>query len=119
MRDWVAAGRPDPDGDRRLRQASAAVAAALAGETALAEEWARIAEADKPVQAEDIEFWANELSDAARWRGDVDAAWAWLAPFVEGPTVPKPGIIALRPYYDAMYGESEAYRAFMARIAAP
>ena len=118
MRDWVAAGRPDPDGDRRLRQASAAVAAALAGETALAEEWARIAEADKPVQAEDIEFWANELSDAARWRGDVDAAWAWLAPFVEGPTVPKPGIIALRPYYDAMYGESEAYRAFMAKIAA-
>ena len=55
---------------------------------------------------------------AARWRGDVDAAWAWLAPFVHGRAVQKQQLIALRPYYDAMYGESEAYRAFMAKLAA-
>ena len=119
MRDWVAAGRSAPEGDLPYRLGSAAVAAALAGEAALADEWAGIAEAARPVQAEDIELWASELAQAARWRGDVDAAWALQAPYFDDPSVPKPGLLALRPYYDAMYGESAAYRAFMAKIAAP
>ena len=42
-----------------VRLGSAAVAAALAGETALADEWASIAEAARPVQPEDIELWAS------------------------------------------------------------
>jgi TolB-like protein len=97
--------------------AQAAWIAALAGEHALSIRWEEMAES-LPMSARSGQQQLDGLlSNAARWRGDVDAAWARLRPQIGVPmALPHGRLLALKPYFDAMYGESAAYREFMAGL---
>jgi TolB-like protein len=89
----------------------------LAGEHALSIRWEEMAES-LPMSARSGQQQLDGLlSNAARWRGDVDAAWARLRPQIGVPmALPHGRLLALKPYFDAMYGESAAYREFMAGL---
>lgn len=47
----------------------------------------------------------------------MDAAWGRLQPHLGAPMVfPHGRLLALKPYFDALYGESADYREFMAGL---
>ncbi len=100
--------------------AYAAWIAALAGEHAVSIRWEEMAES-LPMSARSGQQQLDGiLSNAARWRGDVDAAWARLQPQIGEPmALPHGRLLALKPYFDAMYGESSEYREFMMGLEAP
>ncbi len=108
--------------DRELEpgeMASIAAIAAVADEPATAREWMQRVEASKP-DADNLSFFDVGLPmlGALRWLGDVDAAWRVLADQQGLEKRPDGVLLGLRPYFDAMYGESAEYRAYMAELEA-
>jgi len=108
--------------DRQLESgemASIAYIAAVADEPATARDWMQRVEAskrnaDNPAAIQ-VEF---QMSIAMRWLGDVDAAWR-INPDQQGlEKLPDGVLLGLRPYFDAQFGESAEYRAYMAEIEA-
>jgi TolB-like protein len=114
------ADSPSAGQERRtaLDLAQAAWIAALAGEHSVSLRWEEMAES-LPVSARSGPQVDHVLAMAARWRGDVDAAWARLQPHMEDPVwFPRGRLLALRPSLDAMWGASAEYRDFMAGLEA-
>jgi TolB-like protein len=111
-----------PSGDEEraaLEFAQAAWIAALAGEHAASLRWEERAESLSVSARSGRPQVDNYLASAARWRGDVDAAWARLQPQIGMPmALPHGRLLALKPYFDAMYGASAGYREFMASLEA-
>ncbi|MFU8895278.1 MAG: tetratricopeptide repeat protein [Gammaproteobacteria bacterium] len=111
-----------PEGPQRTATdlAHAAWIAALAGEHATSIRWEQMAGSLPTSPRSGQQQLDGLLANAARWRGDVDAAWARLQPHMESPMVfPRGRLLALKPYFDAMYGASAGYREFMAELEAP
>lgn len=119
--EQVRAQLEDSPPDARQRTATdlaqAAWIAALAGEHATSLRWEEMAES-LPIPARSGRQQLDGLlANAARWRGEVDTAWARLQPHMGAPmTFPRGRLIALKPYLDAMYGASAEYREFMAEL---
>ena len=107
-----------PNGDRGVEMlASAASAAALAGEEAQARAWETQALA-LPVKS--IESNADRTFARVNTRlalGDVDGAWALrLQLLTDGPAKAVFLLPVLRPLQDALFGKSAAYRAYVAAV---
>jgi TolB-like protein len=112
------ADSPSAGQERRtaLDLAQAAWIAALAGEHSVSLRWEEMAES-LPVSARSGPQVDRVLALAARWRGDVDAAWARVQPYMDDPGgIPRGRLLALRPSFDAMWGASAEYRDFMAGL---
>jgi TolB-like protein len=119
VREQIEHGPSDVPQRTAVDLALAAWIAALAGEHAASIRWEEMAESLPLSARSGRQQLDGLLSNAARWRGDVDAAWARLQPTVGAPmTFPRGRLLALRPYFDAMYGESAEYRDFMAKLEA-
>jgi TolB-like protein/Flp pilus assembly protein TadD len=117
VREQLDDAPPDGQAWTATDLARAAWIAALAGEHAVSIRWEELAES-LPISARSGQQQLDGLlSNAARWRGDVDAAWARLQPQIGAPMAfPRGRLLALKPYFDAMYGESAEYREFMAEL---
>jgi len=102
----------------RATVAAAAVTAAIAEDRALAQQWLEQAQAEPPVLGDEGGEWTRQLAVFHVWQGDADAGWAQLQTLVGGPELPHPALRALQPFYDAMYGEVPAYRAYLAKVEA-
>jgi len=114
---WINANRPAPSGMRAAWYAQAAATAALAGEQEVAKAWQEKALSITVLALEEEVRRASALADTQRWLGNPDAAWAFIAPFAGEPKVlPNGQLLAFKPYYDAQYGKSAGYRAYMAGL---
>ncbi len=114
---WISANRPAPKGMRAAWYAQAAATAALAGEPEMAKTWQAQALSTAVLAPEEDQERALALAETRRWLGNPDAAWAAIAAFAGEPSfLPNGQLLALKPYYDAQYGKSAAYRAYMAGL---
>ncbi|MEO5595981.1 MAG: hypothetical protein ABIQ97_02415, partial [Lysobacteraceae bacterium] len=114
---WISGDRPAPKGARAAWYAHAAATAALAGEQELAKAWQEKALSMPVLSREDDVERATALADTQRLLGNPDAAWALMAPVAGDPAyVPNGQFLALKPYYDAKFGKSAAYLAYMAAL---
>jgi len=101
------------------RFAQAAWMAALADEPEAARALAAKATAGRGPAQESQRVGALALSRMHRWLGNPDAAWETLKPVAGHPVSLSNGRLrGLKPYYDALYGESAGYRAYMAALEA-
>jgi len=120
VRNWIDSGRPLPGGSDASWFANAARVAALVGERETAVEWQTRALA-VPVNIPFEQVGRDlALATAQRWLGDPDAAWALMEPYAGEHTafLSEGQMLGLQPYYDALFGEAAAYRAYMARLRA-
>jgi len=112
--------RTDAQGFEVRRFAQIAWMAALADEPEAARAWAAKALAESAPALESQRVHAFALSQMQRWLGNPDAAWETLKPVAGHPiSMPDGQMRALKPYYDALYGESAGYRAYMATLDPP
>jgi TolB-like protein len=105
------------DGDPAARRfAWASAAAAQAGEAAQARRWREQANAI-PLKALESQLSRDEaLAVCARYLGELEAAWSLLERHhKDSLRIFQPGLPALRPYFDAQFGKSPGYRAYLAR----
>ena len=118
VRAAITQGRPAPRGLEAAWYANAAAIAALAGDRATAAVWEQKARAAPVSSLDDQDILNQSLADLHRYLGDPEAAWR-LASKAIGPTNDtKDGeLLAFKPYYDKLYGQSPSYRAYTARIA--
>jgi len=99
--------------------AEAAWVAALANQPEAARAWAIKALAAPEPALEFQRQRAETLSRMQRWLGNPDAAWKTLKPVAGHPiSMPNSQMRGLKPYYDALYGGSAGYRAYMAALEA-
>ncbi|NGP54123.1 hypothetical protein [Thioalkalivibrio sp. XN8] len=119
MEAWLESRRPLPGGYDAAWLASASWMAALAGEREAALRWeVRALDMAELVVFERVQR-DFTLADSRRWRGDPDAAWTLLEPYLGDPFwLPDGLLLGLEPYYDALYGDAAAYRDYMARLRA-
>jgi TolB-like protein len=92
--------------------------AALSGETTLAREYLKQAQA-KPATDDRARFYWF-LSAAERRLGNAEAAWQLIQPYVgtgELDSLSHGELRAFKSYYDKVYGEAPSYRAYVAKIA--
>jgi len=119
VRAQVESGQIPPGVDSGIWFVRASSVAAMAGERALAEQWLdRSSEhaSQSPVRRAN---YAEAVSDTQSRLGNVDAAWALIAPYAGDPHyLPNGDLLALKPLYDGAYGESMAYREYMAKLQA-
>lgn len=60
----------------------------------------------------------DSLSDLHRFRGDPEAAWrSKLKTINRFAGIADGELLAFRPYYDKLFGQSPGYRAYMSKIA--
>jgi len=112
-----AAGTVRSDTAKAFTHAAAAQIAALAGDSARARELLSLAQTTPPFD-ERHNFDAT-LSATMRQLGDAEAAWLLLQPYAgDAFTLSHGELLAFRPFYDRVYGESPSYRAYMAKIEA-
>jgi hypothetical protein len=98
--------------------ATAAQIAAQAGEREAALAWQEKALASPAPSADDAVANAKALSATQRGLGDAEAAWAFIATFAgDGFRLPDRQLLAFKPWYDQLYGQSPSYRAYMDGIA--
>jgi TolB-like protein len=99
--------------------AHAATLAAMAGDRETALGWLRRSEAaPAPLAIEEREDAAKALSDAQLALGNAEAAFLIRQPWTEGSFADgERYMLAAKPYYDALYGESPSYHAFMRKAA--
>ncbi len=99
--------------------AHAATIAALAGERETALSWLRRSEAaPEPLAIEERESAALARSDAQLALGDAEAAFVIPQPWIDGVGGESERfMLAAKPYYDALYGDSPSYQAFMKKAA--
>jgi TolB-like protein len=107
-----------PPRTRGAAYARAAAVAAAAGQREAAADWSRRAQSEPRLDNTDDRDRLVELARAASLLGDHDAAWAH---YTDGANthvmMMAPGMLrALRPVYDARFGQSADYQAHMARI---
>ena len=77
---------------------------------------ALLAPPDDDIQNRFATDWA--ISMAERLLGDPQAAWMQIEPYAsESSLLGRGELLALKKYYDQIYGESPGYRAYMAKIA--
>ena len=115
----IAEGRPAPRGQVAVWFSKAASIAALAGDREKAAEWERKASA-APVStpAEKI-LLAGNLADLRRFTGDPEAAWRFKSKTLDVFTgIANGELLAFKPYYDKLYGQSPSYRAYMSKLVA-
>jgi TolB-like protein len=120
MRAWLESGRALPGGDNARWLAAAAWMAALAGEREAALAWqARALQMAASIHHERLRRDLS-LARTQRWLGNPDAAWALVEPYAGDPAsfLPEGKMLGLQPYYDALYGEAQRYRDYMARLRA-
>ena len=92
--------------------------AALSGETTLAREYLKQAQATPATDDRARFYWF--LSAAERRLGNAEAAWQLIQPYVgtgELDSLSHGELRAFKSYYDKVYGKSPSYQAYMARIA--
>ncbi len=98
--------------------ATAAQIAAQAGEREAALAWQQKALASPTPSTDDAEDVAKALSATQRGLGDAEAAWGFIATFAgDGFRLPDGQLLAFKPWYDRLYGQSPFYRAYMDGIA--
>lgn len=114
VREWTASDAARTDGMRGFWYAMAAAIAAIADERELATAWMAKAKAE-PALGDDLkELVASEMVVVKKWTEGDDAAWAEMAVL----PLPHPWLRGLKGYHDAMFGDSAAYQAYMAKIGA-
>ncbi len=115
IRAVLAADQPALQGQDAAIYSMAAYIAALAGERDSASAWQHKAVA-APV-SDSFEQGSRDLSlaDMHRLLGNPEAAWRQISKLDDPPTDRE--LLALRPYYDKLYGQSPSYRAHMTKIA--
>ncbi|CAN5323488.1 hypothetical protein BH11PSE14_BH11PSE14_05770 [soil metagenome] len=115
-RETLELGMPEP-GIRAVRLAWAAAAAALTGDAASARTLQAQAMALAVSAPEQEEERADAIALADHWLGDDDAAWAIAAPLIDRPSRNTArSLLTDRAYWDAIFGESAAYRSYMANL---
>ncbi len=115
----IAEGRPAPRGEVAAWYARAGAIAALAGDRDKAAAWERKASAAQVSTIEEQMLLADALADLRRFMGDPEAAWRIKLKTVDVFTgTPRGELLAFKPYYDKLYGQSPAYRAYMSKLAA-
>lgn len=115
---WIEAGKPAPAGMQASWLANAAQIAARAGQRAQAEAWAAQSRATPVIAIEEQDFQADALTEVRRLLGDVEGAWLEEQARLDQPPAMNGQVIALKPMYDAMYGDSPSYRAYVAKLEA-
>jgi len=113
-KDFVARNLEGDPAARRF--AWAAAAAAQAGEAEQARRWREQANAT-PLKALESRLARDEaLAVCARNLGELEAAWSLVERNAKDALrLEQPGQAALRPYFDAQFGKSAGYRAFLTR----
>ncbi len=115
----IAEGRPAPRGAVAAWYARAGAIAALAGDLDKAAAWERKASAAPVSSIEDRMLLTGALADLRRFMGDPEAAWRLKSKTIDVFTGTSKGeLLAFKPYYDKLYGQSPAYRAYMSKLAA-
>jgi TolB-like protein len=113
------AGHSPARGEVASWNANAAGVALLAGEPAAAARWEAKARATPARSAEEQKSLDSAFAMVERLRGRPDAAWALLAPHMnQFLFLNDAGLVAFKPYYDRRYGDSAAYRLYVARLGA-
>ncbi len=128
---WLAANGPSAVSARALAENSLTPAfqkavtrghlaywAALSGETTLAREHLKQAQAE-PARDDRARFYWF-LSGAERRLGNAEAAWQLIQPYVgtgELDSISHGELRAFKSYYDKVYGKSPSYQTYMAKIA--
>ena len=113
----IAEGRPAPRGQVAAWYGNAASIAALAGNRERAAEWERKAGAALVSSPEERVLLAASLSNMHRHLGDPEAAWRFKSQTVDVFSGTAKGeLLAFKPYYDKLYGQSPAYRAYMSKL---
>jgi len=104
--------------------AHAATIAALAGERETALSWLRRSEAaPEPLAIEQREEAAFARSDARLALGDAEAAFLIRRPWINNSLAESEFaeseryMLAAKPFYDVLYGDSPSYQAFMKKAA--
>lgn len=99
--------------------AHAATIAALAGERETALRWLRRSEAaPEPLAIEERQDAALARSDAQLALGDAEAAFLIRQPWINDSFgASERFMLAAKPYYDALYGDSPSYQTFMKKAA--
>ena len=114
----IAEGRPAPRGEVAAWYAKAASIAALAGDKEKALAWERKASAAPVSNPDEKLLLAANMADLHRFMGHPDAAWRIKSTTIDVFFGIASGeLLAFKPYYDKLYGQSPSYRAYMARIA--
>ena len=120
VRTAIAKNLPAPRGQGAAWYAKAASIAALAGDRDTAAEWQRQASAAPVSSLEEQRLRDGNLADLHRLTGDPEAAWRLASKTIGALAfgqISNGELLAFKPYYDKLYGESPSYRAYMARIA--
>ena len=115
----IAERRPAPRGLVAAWYAKAASIAALAGDRDTAAEWQRQAAAMPVSSLEEQRLRDRSLADLERLTGDPEAAWRLASKTIGALAfgqISNGELLAFKPYYDKLYGQSPSYRAYMARI---
>jgi hypothetical protein len=115
---WIKADKPAPSGMQAAWLANAAGIAASAGERAQAEAWAAQSRATPVLALEEQDQQLASLTGVRLLLGDVEGAWLEEQARREQPPVVNGDLIAFKPFYDAMYGDSPSYRAYVAKLEA-
>ncbi len=99
--------------------AHAATLAAMAGERETALGWLRRSEAaPEPLAIEEREDVARARSDAQLALGNAEAAFLIRQPWIEDSFAEgERYMLAAKPFYDGLYGDSPSYQAFMKKAA--
>ena len=125
MDEWLDRQEPLAPDAEALRYAGVASVLALLDEPQRAREYLAKAKRAWPEGQQASTATAIDLSDfdslvaaAERRLGDPEAAWLRLQPWAGQPTYLSHGeLLAFQKYYDALFGKSPSYRAYMAKIA--
>ncbi|MCX7041401.1 MAG: hypothetical protein NT117_01660 [Gammaproteobacteria bacterium] len=113
----IAEDRPAPRGQVAAWYANAAAIAAFVGDRDKAAVWERKANAAPLISPEEKLLLFRSLADLRRFSGDPDGAWRTFSKTIDVFTGTAKGeLLAFKPYYDKLYGQSPAYRAYMAKL---
>ena len=115
----IAEGRPAPRGQVAAWYAEAASIAALAGHREQAAEWERKSSAAPVSNPDEKLLLAANLADLRRFMGDPEGAWRIKSKTLDVFTgIARGEVLAFKPYYDKLYGQSPSYRAYMSKLVA-
>jgi TolB-like protein len=115
---WVKEGKPAPSGMQAAWLANVARIAAGAGERAQAEAWAAQSRTTPVLALEEQDQQVASLTHVRRLLGDVEGAWLEEQARRDQPPVINGDLIAFKPFFDAVYGDSPSYRAYVAKLEA-
>ncbi|MBC7656757.1 MAG: hypothetical protein H7147_06220 [Frankiaceae bacterium] len=115
----IAQGRPAPRGQVAAWYAEAASIAALAGHREQAADWERKSSTAPVSNPEEKLLLAANLADLRRFMGDPEGAWRIKSRTLDVFTgIARGEVLAFKPYYDKLYGQSPSYRAYLSKLVA-